>query len=361
MPFLDQSTIPWALAGFGSGGRIFHAPLIDSAAELELTAIVTADPDRRASALHEYPMATCVAHLGDLPDLGVRGVTISTPPSTHASLALEAIALGLHVVVDKPFALTAPEVQRVGVAAHMAGVLAVPYFNRRWDDDFRTVIDLVDAGELGLVHTVTSRLDRWRRPKPGWSSDPEQGGGILLDLGPHLIDQALHLLGRVDWVHADLAVLQDGASTFDDIFVQLTHRSGARSRLFASTASPATGPRFLVQGSRGGLRVDGFDGQEELLASGATPASRPSTWGVVTDGRRALISDTDGNSHSVPVGRGRWDRFYPAVGQAVAGEAPPPTTVEQAVAVAEVVDAAQLSHRRSAAVALPNFHSDNSD
>ena len=96
--------IRWALAGYGAGGRTFHTPLILSAEGLELVAVVTGSAERRALVHDEIPGATTVGELSELPALGVAGVTITTPTATHAELAHLALELGLHVVVDKPFA-----------------------------------------------------------------------------------------------------------------------------------------------------------------------------------------------------------------------------------------------------------------
>jgi predicted dehydrogenase len=364
--------VRWALAGYGPGGRVFHAPLIASAPGIELAAVVTGDGDRRAAVAREHPGAVCVGSLAELPALGVVGVTVTTPPAIHAPLALQAIALGLHVVVDKPFALTADEAAEVVTAARDAGALLTVYQNRRWDNDFLTVRALVEAGRLGTVHRFTSRLDRSRPVKPGWSSaTPAEGGGTLLDLGPHLIDQALVLLGPAVTVHAELdtrravsearrdagtgpargARSEQSGPAEDDIQLHLRHASGARSTLAAGMASPAAGPRFLVNGSAGGLRIEGFDIQEAQLKAGASPASLGEAWGVDPDAA-GVLTDLDGTAVTVPLERGRWHGFYPAVAAAVRGEASMPVDPQDAIATARVIDAARESARTGRVIAV---------
>lgn len=338
--------IPWALSGFGSGGRIFHAPLLASAAELNLVAVVTRHAERRAQVARVLPQVQCVESLAELPALGVEGVTISTPPATHLLLALEAIRLGLHVVLDKPFALSLADTILITDAAARARVLAFPYFNRRFDDDFLTIRALVDAGELGTLQRFESRLDRSRPVKPGWTSDPANGGGLLLDLGPHLVDQALCLLGPAMSVSAELDTVREGATAEDSVILNLVHTSGARSVLSASLAAPATGPRFLVQGSAGGVRVEGFDVQEAQLKAGGSPASLGDAWGV-DPGRCAHVYGLGGEAREHRLTPGRWNTFYPAVAVAIqdrgTGAAQPPTAPGDALATAAVLDAARIA------------------
>jgi len=349
----DTSSTPpepvrWALAGYGSGGRIFHAPLIESAPGLELAAVVTRSPERIEQLRRDHPGVPAVPDLEALADLGVRGVSISTPPASHVELARRALAAGLDVVVDKPFAPTAAEAAALLAEAERKGRLLIPYFNRRWDDDFRTVRRLVDSGRLGTVHRLTSRLDRFRPVKPGWPSDPDRGGGTLLDLGPHLIDQALLLLGPAVTVYAELDTRRpttgSGPAAEDEIQVHLRHASGARSTLAAGLASPATGPRFLVQGSDAGVRIEGFDVQEAQLKQGSSPLSLGDGWGVDPQ-RAAHLTAADGTEATLPLDRGRWDGFYPAVAVAVLGDGPAPVDPRDAVATAAVIDAARESDR----------------
>ena len=209
---MTDSPVRWALAGYGSGGRIFHAPLITSAAGVELVAVVTGNPERQAEVAENLPGVRSVPELAELPALGVEAVTITTPPATHTSLAHQALDLGLDVVVDKPFALTATAAQDLVEHAERAGRMLTVYQNRRWDSDLLTVQRLIDDGSLGTVHRFTSRIDRWRPVKGNWTDAPAEGGGTLLDLGPHLIDQALYLFGPVARLHAQVRAVRSGSA-----------------------------------------------------------------------------------------------------------------------------------------------------
>lgn len=349
---MTEGRVRWALAGYGTGGRIFHAPLIRSAAGLDLVAVVTGSAARQAQLRDEFPRAVVVPSVADLPDLGVEGVTVTTPSATHAPVAHQVLELGLHAVVDKPFALTGGDAADLAAHAVRAGRVLVPYQNRRWDSDFLTIRRLLADGTLGRVHRFVSRIDRFRPVKSSWhGATAAEGGGVLFDLGPHLVDQAVQLFGEVVAVHADLQTVRDGAGADDEIELHLVHAGGVHSTLAAGLASAAPGPRFQVNGDRAGFVIDGFDGQEDQLKAGHTPASLGAGWGVEPEsawGR--LWAGMD--SEPVPSERGAWESFYPAVAAAVREGADPPVAAADAVATARVLDAARESAVRGSVVRL---------
>lgn len=339
----DTAPIRWALVGYGAGGRIFHRPLITSADGLTLVAVVTANPARQDRVRAEVNGATPVPSLSDLAGSGVVGVTITTPSATHVALAHEALELGLHVVLDKPFARTAREARELVDHAAAAALTVTPYQNRRWDSDFLTVRRLIADGELGEVHRFTSRIDRFRPVKDSWHGGTvQQGGGTLLDLGPHLIDQVLCAFGPVDTVHAELRTIRANARAEDDVELHLRHVGGVRSTLVAGMSAAAPGPRLQANGTRGGFVIDGFDIQEEQLKQGGSPASLGDSWGVEPESAWGTLYRGE-TRRRVPSERGRWDAFYPAVAQALAGRGTTPVDPGDAVATAIVLDAARES------------------
>ena len=199
------------------------------------------------------------------------------------------------------------------------------------------------------MHRYESRFERWRpRPRPGaWREEtpPERGGGVLLDLGAHLVDQALRLFGPVRDVYGEVAARRGGAAD-DDSFVALRHESGVESHLWASSVAAAPGPRLRVLGGEGAYVVDGVDGQEAALAAGERP--RPGEpWGREPPQRwgRLVVGDA---SEPVPSEPGDWPRFYAELEAALRDGAPPPVDPADAVTVLELLERA----RRSAAPSL---------
>ena len=255
------------LVGYGFGGRYFHAPLIAAAEECELVGVVTRSAERRALIGDEHPGVATFDSLEDLAAAGAEAVAISTPADTHSALTDAAIALGLSVVCDKPFALDPAAARRSVRLADAAGVTLSPYQNRRWDSDFLTVCALVEDGTLGDVRRFESRFERYA-PADGPGAS---GGGTLLDFGAHLVDQALVLLGPVESVHAEWRTRESGLD--DDVFVALRHAEGAVSHLWGSWSQHAPGPRFRVTGTQASLVVTTGDTQEDVLLTGATPAT----------------------------------------------------------------------------------------
>jgi predicted dehydrogenase len=334
----DPAPVRFGLVGYGFGGRIFHAPLLASAPECVLVGVVTSSPERRALVARELPGTATFASLRELADAGVEAVAISTPADTHSPLTDEALGLGLAVSCDKPFALE-PGAARASVAlAADAGLPLSPYQNRRWDSDFLTVRRLADEGALGTITRFESRFER-HAPQDG---PGVAGGGTLLDFGAHLVDQALVLLGPVVAVHAELRERENGLD--DDVFVALTHESGAHSHLWGSWTQFAPGPRFRVTGTAGTLVVGAGDTQEDRLVAGDTPASLGERWGTEPEAAAAVLVTADG-AGSVTPERGRWDTFYPAFARAVRGVGPVPVDPRDAVATALVLEAARESAR----------------
>ncbi|MFB4319311.1 Gfo/Idh/MocA family oxidoreductase [Actinomadura sp. 21ATH] len=331
-----------ALIGYGTGGAVFHAPLIASVPDLRLEAVVTGNPERREAVRRRHPDARVLEsadRLWESPE-AYDLVVVTAPNRQHVPLARTALTSGLPVVVDKPVAPTAAEARSLAALAAVRGLPVIPFHNRRWDGDFRTVRRLVREGELGTVQRFESRFERWRPEiKPGWkeSSDPRDAGGILYDLGSHLIDQAVTLLGPPERVYAEIDVRRSGAVAPDDVFVALAHPGGARSHLWMSATAAQLGPRFRVLGSAAGYTVSGMDPQEDELRAGRTP--KDPGWGQVPPEAYGRLG-TPAAGRPEPTEPGAYQDFYAGVARALRGDGAPPVALADAITGLEVVEAA---------------------
>jgi predicted dehydrogenase len=341
-----------ALAGYGLAGAVIHAPLIAATDGLRIAAVVTRDPDRRAQVARDHPGARAVDALEEaLPDADL--VVVAAPNRFHVPLATAAIDAGRHVVLDKPVAVDAGQARALAARAADAGVVLAPFHNRRWDDDFLTLRDVVGQQRLGRVLRLESRFDRWR-PQPkgdAWRElgDPADGGGLLLDLGTHLVDQAVALLGPVTSVYAELERRRPGVAVEDDVFLALAHVGGARSHLWAGMHAAHQAPRFRVLGDRAAFVSEGLDPQEAALREGASPADPG--FGRRGEERAATLHDGE-RAEPVAMAAGRWRAFYAGVVAAVREGAPPPVTAAEAVGVLDLLDAARQSAASGTVVAV---------
>lgn len=334
------------ILGYGLAGRVFHANLIAATPGLEVAMIVTADAERAARARQEHPAAEVVAHADMLFEQRDRldAVVVATPNDSHVALAERAVAARMAVVVDKPLAPTAFEARRVVERAAEAGVVLTVFQNRRWDGDFLTVRELLAAGALGRVHRFESRFERWRpEPRAGaWREDPDPGraGGLLFDLGAHVIDQALVLFGPVSTVYAEVDRRRRGVRVDDDVFVALAHENGTRSHLWVSALAAQLGPRFRVLGDRAGYTKYGLDVQEAQLGSGLRPGV--AGWGTEQQDRDGRLG-AGGAGSRLPTRPGAYEEFYRLFAEAVRGEGGPPVDPADAVRTLEVIEAARRS------------------
>ncbi|RSS56424.1 Gfo/Idh/MocA family oxidoreductase, partial [Streptomyces sp. WAC06614] len=337
------------LVGYGLAGSVFHAPLVTATEGLVLDTVVTTHPERRAEAAAAYPDAHLAERPDELWDRGLDLVVIASPNKTHVPLATAALEAGIPVVVDKPLAATAAEARGLAALADERGGFLSVFQNRRWDNDFLTLRALLATGELGEIQRFESRYERWRpHLKGGWreSGAPEEIGGLLYDLGSHVVDQALVLFGPAVRVYAEVDVRRRGAEADDDTFIALTHANGVRSHLFVSATAAQLGPRMRVLGSAAGYVKYGLDPQESALREGHRPVpgqpwgEEPEhCWGRVGSGESPLT----GGGRPLPTEPGNYPAYYAAVESALRTGTPPPVTAHEAAHCLEVLEAARRS------------------
>jgi predicted dehydrogenase len=353
---VTNSSCRVGLIGYGVAGAVFHAPLIAATDGLTIAAIVTSDSGRREQAAREHPNARVVPNAEWLWERAgeIDVVVIASPNRTHVPLAMAALAAGLAVVVDKPLAPTVAEARRLIEEAARRRRLLTVFHNRRWDGDFLTVRQIIQERRLGDVVRLESRFDRWREtPRPGWRQlpAPEEAGGLLYDLGSHLIDQALVLFGRATHVYGELDRRRPGSAVDDDAFVALRHASGVRAHLWMTILAAQAAARFRVLGTRAGFTKFGLDVQEEALRNHADP--RVPGWSEEPTDRWGVLGAGD-DLQRIRTEPGAYLQFYRQLVAALEDGAPPPVNAADAVATLEIIEAAQRSSAESRVVALPH-------
>lgn len=348
-----------AVIGYGLAGAVFHAPLIETTPGMRVVAIVTGNPQRQADARRAHPEARILpspdeiwSAAGDF-DL----VVVASPNRSHVPLALASIAAGVPVVVDKPLAPSVDGARSVIERSERSGVALTVFQNRRWDGDFLTLRSILEGGELGRPIRFESRFERYRpSPRAGaWRErpNPEEAGGLLFDLGSHLIDQALVLFGEPTDVYAETDVRRPGAEVDDDTFVALHFESGVRAHLWMNVTRRILGPRFHLSGLRGSYEKYGLDPQEAALREGGRPGEPG--WGSEPEEMWGRISTELGDLHvdgTIETLPGRYDLFYALVAGALRGENDWPVAPRDALRALEVIEAARTSASEQRVVQL---------
>jgi predicted dehydrogenase len=342
----------FGVVGYGTGGQHFHTPFIEAADGVELVGIVARSAERKTAIRRDWPDVPIYQSLTDLLAAGVDAVTITTPPATRRGLVLEAVAAGVHVIADKPFAPTAADARELVRAAADAGVLLSVYHNRRWDADIRTLQEVLEARSIGELWRVHSRFDL---------DDPatlEAGpdGGLLRDIGTHVVDQMLWLLGPATAVtaHLDWIELPEGR-TNAGFMIDLQHAGGVHSYVESTKINRLAARELRAYGSNGSYRSFSTDVQAQSIFAGRRPAADPETWGFEPEPNWGILATADGEQR-VPSAQGNYSELYSQFAAAVRGEGPQPVPATEGVRTLVILDAARESaaHGRTVAIADSN-------
>lgn len=279
---MQTEPIKTGILSFGMSGKVFHAPFLHAHPGFDLIAVTERSAKK---AVEQYPYVQSYDSVDELlADESLELIVVNTPNHLHAEHALKAMQAGKHVLMEKPFATSLEEANRLFETAKACGVRLLPYQNRRYDTDFKDVRQIVKSGTLGRLVEVHIRFDRYR-PEIGpkkFKEEPVPGSGLLYDLGPHLLDQVLCLFGKPTSWHKTLGHFRENTRVDDFFHMQLSYADGKQVFVTADMLTVEAPPAYRIQGSLGSFVKYRTDPQEAQLLAGMTPLQP--TYGCETPG-----------------------------------------------------------------------------
>ncbi|MFT4837011.1 MAG: putative dehydrogenase [Psychromonas sp.] len=337
---MNTGVIKTAIIGYGLSAKTFHLPFIESLPEFEVSAISSSQTD---ALKQDWPNAAHYLSAEEmLKNSDAQLVIITAPNNVHFSLAKLALENNKHVILEKPFVTNVADGQILIALAKEKGLVLSVYHNRRWDGDFLTIKKLMAENTLGNIKHFESHFDRFRPTVvQRWRENSQDGGGILFDLGPHLIDQALQLFGLPDAITAQCKIMREGATNIDYFNLTL-HYPDKLALLSASLFCAAPNLRFNIQGDRANYRKWGLDPQEERLKTGVLPTT--TDWGQENQDQSGHLYFED----SLQVAKtelGGYQHFFVRMAKAINSGAKPPVSADDALWNIKLIKLAMESSR----------------
>ena len=332
-----------ALVSFGMSGKVFHAPFLATNPQYKLVGSWERSTKNIEAA---YPGTISYdSYEALLADQTIDLVVVNSPNDTHFIYAKSALLAGKHVVVEKAFTVTAKEAEELDILANSKGLKLAVYHNRRYDADFLTLQQLIQEGEIGTLQDVQISFERYRttlsQKKHKESVTP--GAGLLYDLGPHLVDQAILLSGMPLAVFADIRITRN-VSIIDDYFTMILYYPAHRITLTSGMLYMTEGPGYKVYGTNGCFIKNRSDVQEAELIAGKKPngpnwgAEAPADYGTLYTDMNGIIT------HKViPSISGNYGLFYDKMAAAILQDGPLPTTAAEGANIIRVLEAARNS------------------
>jgi scyllo-inositol 2-dehydrogenase (NADP+) len=343
--------IKTALLSYGMSGKVFHAPFLTIHPGFELMG----SWERSKKLIQaDYPEVKSYPTIEDVLSDDIELVVVNTPVGTHFEYAKKVLLSGKHALVEKAFTTTVAEAQELAALAKEKGLKLAVFQNRRWDSDFKTVQKVILDGVLGELVEAEFHFDRYNpnlSPKQH-KETANSGAGILKDLGPHLIDQALCLFGLPKAVFADIRITR-AHSLVDDWIDILLFYPDFRVRLKASFFVREANPAYTIQGKKGSFLKPRGDVQEDELKLGKKPNLY--TWGTESDANQGLlhteINDAVFNA-KIPTLQGNYYDFFDGVYQSILNDKTEPVTAQEGVHVMQIIEAAIESSAQRKAINL---------
>ncbi len=335
-----ENTIKTGILSYGMSGQLFHSPFVDAHEGFEFIAVVERSKklaNKKYPAIKSYDSVDAL-----LADDQIELVIVNTPNNTHFELALKALQMGKHVLVEKPFAITPVQAEQLFEAAKKNDRHALPYQNRRFDSDFLSVKKVLDSGKLGRLVEVHFRFDRYKYeigPKAA-KETPVAGSGLLFDLGPHLLDQAISLFGiPLNWTKT-LGHFRPGTQVDDYAHIHLSYPDDLQVFITASLLVADTKPAFVLNCTKGSYVKHRTDIQETQLKENMSPLDP--LYGIEENGQEgvltAIAEDGTKKVEDVAASKSTYLNMFDAVCQTIREEKPYPITAEQVIRQLEILN-----------------------
>nr|WP_315197990.1 Gfo/Idh/MocA family oxidoreductase [uncultured Flavobacterium sp.] len=344
--------IKTALLSYGMSGKVFHAPFLELHPGFELLG----SWERSKKLIQEdYPEVKSYPSLESiLEDESIDLVIVNTPIDSHFEYAKKVLLAGKHAIVEKAFTATVAEAQELEALAKEKGLKLAVFQNRRWDSDVKTVKKILDEKSLGEIVEAEFHFDRYNpvlSPKVH-KETVNSGSGIVKDLGPHLIDQALYLFGFPNAVFADIRITREN-SVVDDYLDLLLLYPDFRVRLKAGFFVREPNPSYVVHGKKGSFLKSRGDVQEDELKVGKKP--NLTTWGTEQEGNEGLLhTEIDGKiiKEKVPTLQGNYYDYFDGIYQSIVNDLPEPVTAKDGANVMRIIEATFQSNEQKKVINL---------
>lgn len=341
--FKEGTIIKTGICSYGMSGKLFHAPFISAHPGFELTAIVERNND---DSRERYPGSRLYRSVEELfADKELQLIIVNTPTHLHYAHVKAALEAGKHVLVEKPFMITVKDAEELTALADKNDLQLTIYQNRRYDGDFRAVKKVVDEGLLGELREVEIRYDRYR---PAYGGKPHKegempGAGIIYDLSPHLVDQALQLFGWPEALFADVWKMRADVQA-KDYFEILLYYPKMRVRLKATCICRESVGGYQLHGMKGSFLQQRSDMQEQLLQTGIVPSQ--SDWCPAPSAPDGLLH-TENNGQVVreeqTSGPGNYMGIFDDLYKSLTGRAANPVPAADGIKTVRVIEAALQS------------------
>lgn len=343
--------IKTALLSYGMSGKVFHAPFLRLHPGFELLG----SWERSKKLIQkDYPTVTSYPNLEAVLESDAELIVVNTPVETHFDYAKKVLLSGKHALVEKAFTTTVAEAQELMELAKAKGLKLAVFQNRRWDSDFKTVQKILANTVLGDIVEAEFHFDRYNpvlSPKIH-KETANPGAGILKDLGPHLIDQALCLFGMPNSVFADIRVTREH-SVVDDYIDIMLYYTDKRVRLKAGFFVREANPAFVLHGKKGSFLKPRGDVQEDDLKLGKIP--NLTTWGTEPKEKEGVVHTEINGAiirEKIPTLQGNYYGYFDGLYHSILENNPEPVTAQDGANVMQIIEAAIESNAQQKVITI---------